>query len=405
MAGLKSVTVLAMVGVGSRFEPKDQLGISHFLEHMPFKGTASYPSSLAIATAIDSVGGKHNAFTSKDHTGYWVKVAANHLDLALEVVGELLLKARLKETDIERERSVIIEEINMYEDEPQIKVGLVFDQLMFDGSGLAWDTAGYKETVSKLSREDFLKHYDRWYNPDNVVIGVIGGIGERGDIQEKLEKYFIAGEIRQGGGRKHYGLAPQTKPRLKVFYKETEQAHFHLGFPTIGWENPERYALNLMSVILGGNASSRLFNEIREKRGLAYYAQTGAEIYKETGVLAACEGVTVGKIEEAVKVTLSEFEKMAEGKVSGEEVVRAKEFLLGKIALDLEDSSAMANLIVRRRLLEDKQETVDEIMGHIRKIDKEQVIEIAKKVLDPKKVNLAVVGPYREEKKFRSLIS
>jgi predicted Zn-dependent peptidase len=373
---------------------------------MPFKGTASYPSSLAIATAIDSVGGKHNAFTSKDHTGYWVKVAANHLDLALEVVGELLLKAQLKEADIERERSVIIEEINMYEDEPQIKVGLVFDQLMFDGSGLAWDTAGYKETVSKLGREDFLKHYDRWYNPDNVVIGVVGKLQVTGNkLQALLEKNFNKGEERKGGGRRDYGLAEQTEPRIKVFYKETEQAHFHLGFPTIGWENPERYALNLMTVILGGNASSRLFNEIREKRGLAYYAQAGAEIYKETGVLAACEGVTVGKIEEAIKVTLNEFEKMAEGKVSSEEVVRAKEFLLGKVALDLEDSSAMANLIVRRRLLEDKRETVDQIMGHIRKIEKEQVIEIAKKVLDPKKVNLAVVGPYRDEEKFRSLIT
>ena len=405
MPGLASVTVLVMVGVGSRFEAQEQVGISHFLEHLPFKGTEKYPTPLAISTAIDGVGGKHNAFTSKDYTGYWVKVAANRLDLAMDVVSDLLLTAQLKSEDIERERGVILEEIKYHDDDPPWKVATLFDELVFAGSPLAKDTAGYKETVAKMKREDFISYYDKWYSAENVVIGVVGKLQDTSDkLQAKLERFFSKGEERRGGGQRTYGLAEQTEPRLKVFYKETEQAHFHLGYPAIGWERPERFALGVMTTVLGGNSSAWLFNEIREKRGLAYYAYCGADSYKETGSMAAFEGVTVGKIEEAIKVTLAQFEKMAEGKVTNKEVDRAKEYLMGKLALDLEDSSTMANMVVRKLLLENKVETIEEIMGHIKAVALDEVKALAKQLLNPKKLNLAVVGPYKDEEKFRRLL-
>ena len=405
MAGLASVTVLTMVGVGSRFEVKGKVGISHFLEHLPFKGTQHYPTPLSIATAIDGVGGKHNAFTSKDYTGYWVKVADQHLDLALDVVSDLLLTPRLQAKDIEMERGVILEEIKYHDDDPPWKVSNVFDELVFEGSPLAFDTAGYKHTVSQMTRADFLAHYDGWYDPKNVTVGVVGKISDdRSQMTELLENYFSKGASRKGGGKRTFGLPEQTKPRLKVFYKKTEQAHFHLGYPAIGWENEDRYGLGVLSTVLGGNSSAWLFNEIREKRGLAYYAYAGADMYKETGSLSAFEGVTVGKIDEAIKVTLEQFNKMNDGKVSEMEVDRAKEYLVGKMSLDLEDSSVMANMVVRKLLLENKVETADEVMAKIKKVTREQVVRLAKAIMKPEKLNLAIVGPYKDEAKFEKLI-
>jgi predicted Zn-dependent peptidase len=245
MPAINSVTVLTMVGVGSRFEKLKVAGISHFLEHLPFKGTKKYPTSMDVAMAIDGLGGKHNAMTSKDYTGYWAKVAAGHTEKGLDFVSDLLLEPQLRPDDIERERGVIIEEINMYEDQPQAKVSQLFDELVFTGSGLATDTAGYKDTVGAMKREDFLQHYQTWYNPENVVIGVVGKIPvTRDQLPEMLETYFSKGQERVGGGKKTYGLDAQTSPRVNVFYKDTEQAHFYLGYPGIGWDDPDRYALD-----------------------------------------------------------------------------------------------------------------------------------------------------------------
>lgn len=407
MPGINSVTVLVMVGVGSRFEKKEEAGISHFLEHLPFKGTKNYPTPMAVAEAIDNIGGKHNAFTSKEYTGYWVKVDSSHLPVALDVVSDLLLTPKLDEEDIERERGVILEEINMYEDEPQYKVSSVFDGLIFNKSALAMDTLGTKQTVRKITKADFLQHYQTWYDPTNVVIGVVGKITDDGlRITEMVEEYFSKGEARIGGGIKTIGVKKQLEPRIKVFYKKTEQAHFYLGYPAIGWSDPGRYALLILSTILGGNSSSWLFNEIREKRGLAYYAYASNDMYQETGSLYALEGVALNKIKEAIKVTLSEFEKAVDGRsIDDKAVERAKEYLMGKMSLDLEDSASMANLVVRKALLEGEVVTLAEIIKRIRAVNRDQVMEIAREIMVPERLNLAIVGPYKNSQEFEGLIS
>jgi predicted Zn-dependent peptidase len=405
MPAINSVSVLAMVGVGSRFENRNVAGISHFLEHLPFKGTKKFPTSMDVATAIDGVGGKHNAMTSKDYTGYWAKVASGHITVALDFVSDLLLEPQLRPDDIERERGVIIEEINMYEDQPQAKVSELFDELVFSGSGLAIDTAGYKETVGNMSRADFLNHYQTWYNPENVVIGVVGKLrASRQSLQELLETYFNKGEERVGGGKKTYGVDAQIKPRAKVFYKDTEQAHFYLGYPGIGWDDPDRYALTVLMTILGGNSSSRMFNEIREKRGLAYYAYASADMYAETGSVYALEGVAIKQAEEAVKVTLNEFGKMIDAGVSDEEVARAKEYVVGKMSLDLEDSANMANMVVRRLLLEGKVVTIEDVVRKIRAVTKEEINTLSKRLFEAKKLNFALIGPFKKPEKFEKLL-
>jgi predicted Zn-dependent peptidase len=394
MPGINSVTVLAMVGVGGRYEDPAQSGISHFLEHLPFKGTERYKTSMDLAVAIDGVGGKHNAFTGKEYTGYWVKVGADKLNIALDVVSDLVLTAKLAPEDIEKERGVIIEEINMYEDQPQSKVGDVFEELVYQGSSLARPVIGTKETVGSLKREDFLKHWDKWYDPKHVVVGVVGRIPDGNRLKELVEDYFSKGDKRPGGGVYMDEAISQDAPRIKIEHKKTEQAHFYLGFPGIRRSDTNRYAMGILATLAGGNSSSRMFNEIREKRGLAYYAYTAADVNRDMGSFFAFEGVALNKATEAVKVTMDEFRKLAEGKIDEAEVVRAKEYVIGKLMLDTEDSSRVADLMVERVLMDDRLETVEAIVEKYKKVELDQVKQLAQKLINFDAVNLAVIGPY-----------
>ncbi len=404
MPSLNSVTVLAMVNVGSRYEEPKLAGISHFLEHLPFKGTKKYPSSLELAEAVDGVGGKHNAFTGKEYTGYWVKVASDKLDLALDLVSDLLLQPLLPPEEIEKERGVIIEEINMYEDEPRAKVANLFDELVYQGSGLAGDVIGTKETVSGISLADFRAHYQRWYAAGNVVVGVAGGV-DQASLAQKVEQAFSKGEQRRGGGKQTFGLPEQHSPRLHVFHKDTEQAHFFLGYPSVSRRDPARWAQSIFVTLLGGNSSSRLFNEIREKRGLAYYAYASMDLYHDAGSLYALEGVAISKVEEAIKVTLEEFALAASGTtITGKAVAAAKEYLIGKTTLDLEDSASMASFVVRKALLDGKAETVEETIQKIKAVSLDDVRQVAARVLQPQTLNLSLIGPFKDQSKFASLI-
>jgi len=409
MPGVKSLTVLAMVGVGSRFENPKQAGISHFLEHLPFKGTQNYETAMDISSAIDGVGGKHNAFTGKEYTGYWVKVASSKWELALDMVSDLLLTARLREEDIEREKGVIVEEINMYEDNPQYKVSNVFDEVVYAHSGLGRDVAGFKETVTALSVADFRKHFEQWYWPENIVIGVVGDMSnfepDLKDLSAVVSEQFSKGSAFEKQVEKEYEVPAQTAPRVQLISRETEQAHFHVGFPSIGRGDERRYVLSVLVTMLGGNSSSWMFNEIREKRGLAYYAYAAADVYHDMGSLYALEGVTTTKIEEALKATLEQFARAKDGSdITEAEVERAREYVTGKLTLDLESSSTMANLLVRKQLLEEKLFSIEDIVEQVRAVTVEDVRALADEVIDMSKLNLAVIGPYEDAGRFEELL-
>lgn len=396
MPGINSVTVLVMVGVGSRYEDPTKAGISHFLEHLPFKGTANYPTSMDLAAAIDGVGGQHNAFTGKEYTGYWVKVGADKLELALDVVSDLVLTAKLQPEDIEKERGVIIEEINMYEDQPQSKVGDVFEELVYKGNPLSRPVIGTKETVGGLQRADFLAHWDKWYDSQHIVIGIVGAIHES-PVRELVERYFRKGEKRKGGGEEKIQIANnkiQTKPRIRVIRKKTEQAHFYLGFPGINRFDPDRYDLSILATVAGGNSSSRMFNEIREKRGLAYYAYASADLNRDLGSFFAFEGVALDKAKEAVTVTIGEFKKLAAGDISAQEVERAKEYVVGKMMLDTEDSSRVADLMVEKALFWGEVESIETVVEKYKQVDLNQVKRLAQKLINFEAANFAIIGPY-----------
>ena len=310
----QSVTALLMVKVGSRYENDKLAGLSHFLEHMPAKGTKKYPTAQDLAVTIDSVGAEYNAFTSKEYTGFYVKSASSHLELALDILSQLVFHPLLPAQEIEKEKGVIIEEINMYNDHPMAKVGSEFEKLIYPNSNLGRQIIGFKKTVKSFKRKDFLDYKTKWYKPDRMVLGIVGGTNKvkssKLKVQSLIKKYFSFRHSALDAESIKNLTFIQQKPQLKVKYKKTEQAHLCLGVRAFPQGHQDRYVMAVLTIILGGNMSSRLFSEVREKRGLAYYIKSDISTYFDNGYLVSQAGVDIKKAEEAIKVILEEYRKI-----------------------------------------------------------------------------------------------
>lgn len=401
MESAKSVTALVMVAAGSRYETKKLNGISHFLEHMIFKGTKRRPSSLAISSLIDSVGGTFNAFTSKDHTGFYVKAEASHLELTLDVLSDMLLNSLYDFTELNKERGVIIEEINMYEDQPQSLVGEYFEELLYGDSPLGRRIIGTKENIQNITRAEMMDYVNKMYHSGSIVVGIAGRAGEK--ESRKVGEYF--GIVPQGPENK-FAPSPdsQERPRSLVHYKKTDQAHLCLGVRAYPLGHPDRYVLAVLANILGGNMSSRLFLEVREKRGLAYYVHSAIEEYHDRGYFVSQAGLRISAVEEAIKIINQQYGLATDKKVTPEELQRAKEFFKGRMVLRLEDSYNMAAMYTVQELLEKKMETPEEILGEVEKVTAEDIQRVAKDIFRDQRLNLAVVGPFKGEGKFERLL-
>ncbi len=408
MPGVQSVTVMLMVGAGSRYEEKEINGLSHFLEHMAFKGTVKRPTALSISSIIDGIGGEFNAFTSKDHTGYYIKAATKHLPLLIDVLSDMLLHSKFDPQEIEKERGVIIEEINMYEDTPIRRIGDLYENLLYGDTKLGRDIAGRKEVIKRVKREDFLSYIDRFYRASNTIVAVAGGIDKipnyKLQILNLVEKYLGA-----WNGRKVEEIERvddrQKEPGLLVKYKDTQQAHLCLGFRSYSLTDPRRFALSVFTSILGGGMSSRLFIEVRERRGLAYYVRSNNEQYEDVGNFVTQAGVDTVRIEDAIKVMLEEFAKIREEKVSEEELIKAKEYVKGRFTLELEDSRNVAAFFASEELLENEVLTPEMIMKKIDAVTVEDVLEVGKDIVRQNTLNLAIIGPYKGEERFRKLVN
>lgn len=401
VAGLSSATVLVMVGAGSRYEQKEKAGLSHFLEHMIFKGTKKRPTAFAISSLVDSVGGENNAFTSKDQTGYFIKLQNKHLELAFDILSDTLQNSLFKQEEIDRERGTIIEEINMYEDTPMLDIDEVFYNLIYKNHPLGWSVAGDKKTVSSIQRADFVNYCGRFYQASDMVLAVGGGVTEL-QVKELAENYF--GGFQKGDKEKIVEYKEkQIKPQLKIKNKQTDQCHLYLGYPAFSFFDKDKTALSVLQTILGGGMSSRLFIQVRERRGLAYYVKAVAELHHETGYLAARAGVNIGKAEEAVKIILEEFAKVKED-VKEEELTKAKEYLKGHISLNLEDSLEVAEWYCQKELMRGKIETPKQVFEKIEKVTLEDVRRVAKRVLKKNRVNLAIIGPFKGDKHFSKIL-
>ena len=338
---VESITVMVGVGAGSRYETQSVNGLFHFIEHMAFKGTKNRPTAFDISSEVDGVGGQFNAFTSKDFTGYWIKLASKHQELAFDVLSDMLANSLFKTEEIEREKGVIIEEINMREDTPQVGVIEAFIRLLYGNNPMGWDIAGEKETVRQIKRKDFLEYIDKLYFSKNMAVVVAGKINE--DKIIKLTKQYF-GRLKKSGKKRTKSIKlSQKRPKTKLIYKKTEQAHFCLGVPGYWYSHPDRFVEVVLSTILGQGMSSRLFIEIRERRGLAYYVFCEPDFFVDSGFLMVRAGVALGQIEEAIKIVLNEFQKLVEKKVSFKELKKTKEFLKGRMILALEDSQNVAS--------------------------------------------------------------
>jgi len=387
MPGVESVTALALVKTGSRNEQDTELGISHVLEHMLFKGTGKYPTPLSLATAVDSLGAASNAFTGKEYTGYYITSAAKHLKQALEILGSMLTTPLIPASDLEREKGVIIEEINMYEDHPMERAGEEFENLIYGGSKMGRLIIGSKETVRGVKRENLIEYWRKWYRGENVLVVVAGKTDQPREAIVEAFGSLVPGERQPYLEETQYGAA-----RQKHIDKKTEQAHFVLGVPGVSMRDPRRYALAVGQTVLGGNMSSRLFTEIREKRGLAYYVRAELETNFDAGYLSVKAGVKLEKLEEAMEVARREMLKLSES-LNGSEILRAKEYLRGKLALQLEGTGEVAQFVGVRALVLGEVHQPQEVAEKIAKVELGEVRGVLAELVREEAMRTCVVGP------------
>lgn len=399
-----TLTTLLLVGAGSRYENDSNNGIAHFLEHMFFKGSKKYPNSFVISSTVEGLGGMFNAFTSKDHTGYWIKATNEHFEKVIDVLSDMLLHPLLVEEEIQREKGVIVEEINLYEDTPYRRVSEYFESLLYKGNALGYDIAGSKKTVNSFTRQTFTNYLDSLYHPKNAVLVIAGGLNMKKSVEEKANNYLqiISEKFSTWNGRTKADFIrmdeKQTSPQILVKNKKTEQAHFCLGFRAFSYLDKRKHALAVLSTILGGGMSSRLFIQVRERRGLCYYISTGREMYHDVGNMVTQAGVTnnVDKIKEAIETILKEHKKIAKGEINKEELTKAKELLKGRLLLSLEDSASVASYFGTKRILNEGVETPEEEIGSIEKVTAEEITTLAKELFVPETLNFAIVGPFEE---------
>ncbi len=401
----ESATVTVWVAVGSRFETLKTNGLSHFLEHMVFKGSKKRPSAKAISEAIDSFGGEFNASTSKEWTNFYIKSRVGKIETAFDVLSDMVLNPVLDPKEIEKEKGVICEEISMYEDTPMAKIDDVFENLIFKDSPMGRDIAGTKESVRGIVKDDFVSYRRSHYVTDNILLTVSGGI-IRKDIIALARKYFksVVNKPKQECG-KFEGI--QKGPQTLLKNKKNEQAHLIIGFRGDRRGHERRYHESILDSILGGGMSSRLFIEVREKRGLAYAVRSMSEHYKETGYFGTYAGVDLKRIDESIKVILDQMYGLADKKykISTKELTKSKEFIKGHMALSLEDTKTINGFFGLQQLMLGRIETPKEVIEKIDKVETDEVYDYAKRIFKPQNLNLAVIGPYDDSGKFQKLLT
>jgi predicted Zn-dependent peptidase len=372
------------------------------LEHFLFKGTKKYPTTLAITELVDSIGAEMNANTGKEHTQYYIKAQSSYLPLIFEVLTDMLQHPLLDAAELEREKGVIVEEINMYKDSPMAEIDNILEGAMWPDEPLGRDIAGEKQTVTKFTREMFLDYMQRHYQPGNMILGVSGKF-RQGQLENLIEEFW-----KPLPKRKHSAWLRakdrQKTVRLKIKYKDTEQAHLAMGFKGFHYNDKRNRAVTVLGAMLGGGMSSRLFTEVRERRGLAYYVRSSPSNYQDTGSFTVSSGLQVTKIEEAITVILAELRKMIDYKVNPKELQKAKEYIKGKTTLALEDNQSRLDWFLEQQAFHDQIKTPTDIFADIDAVTASDVQKVARTLFQIKHLTLAVIGPYKSEKNFKKLL-
>ncbi len=402
MPQTRSASICIFVGVGSRYETNARAGISHFVEHVLFRGTPKRPTSRDISEAIEGVGGMLNGGTDRESTVYWCKVARPHFEMALDVLSDMMLNSKLEPDDIEKERQVIIEEINMSYDSPSSKVGLIIEKLLWPSDPLGRDIAGTKKSVSSISRGDLTDYIRKQYNPSTTVISVAGNV-EHAEVVAAVKNCF--------GGWTGPGRCPPFKAfrahegeRVEIETRDIEQTHLCVALPGLSLFDPRRFTLDMMNVILGDGMSSRLFSEVRDKLGLAYSVQSYVDHLKDTGAFVVYAGVDTSKAGNALEAVIKELIRFKKETVSSAELFKAKEMSKGQLALRLEDSRHVAGWLGGQETLSGRILTLEDVDAIVDRVTAKDIKTLANELIDPLKMRLAVVGPKQNTEALKKLV-
>ncbi|MBX4204774.1 MAG: insulinase family protein [Candidatus Doudnabacteria bacterium] len=393
-----SVTMSIFVKAGSRYEEERLAGVSHFLEHLHFKGSKKFPTAKKLSEVVDSIGGEFNANTGKEHTQYYIRAAYEHLDLVFGVLTDMVQNPLFAEKEINRERGVIIEEINMYKDNPQFSVDALFEETLWPNQPLGRDIPGTAEVIQRISRKDILAYREKYYTPSNTIIAVAGHF-DQGKLESLVEKNW--GKL---ANRKHGTYAAininQKSSRVSIQTKQTEQAYMMLGFQGYAYRNKNNQALRLMSAVLGGGMSSRLFLRIRERLGLAYYVSTSFNNYLDAGNFAVSAGLKIQNVNQALDIILEELRKVKTQGISKAELSKAKEYIKGKIALAMEDPHDKLEWYLGQEAFMGRVRTIKQTFEEFEKVTLEDVSRVASQIIRTECLNLALVGPFTDKKVF-----
>ncbi|HWP61636.1 MAG TPA: pitrilysin family protein [Candidatus Paceibacterota bacterium] len=402
MPGTETATVIVMTGTGSRYENEHENGLAHFLEHMFFKGTKKRPSAKAVSEELDGVGAQYNAYTSKDRTAYYAKVGSQFVDTALDVISDIYLNSTLPPKEIQKERGAVVQEIGMYEDMPMRSVADVFDALIFGTHPLGRTVLGPKENILKFSRKEFEIYHKRNYVPSNTVVCVAGSFSEK-KVLAAIQKSF--GRLKEAAAPEYTGFAwNQHEPRVAVKEKKTDQTQLMIGVPAYPYGHRDEYALGVLTAILGSGMSSRLFSEIREKRGLAYSVHAWVDKYPDVGYFVVQAGVEHGKLEKAVSTIVAEFKKIKRTQVSGEELKKAKAYMKGTKTLSMETSDEIAGSAAASLLTFGKIRTLEDYLKGVDRVTAADVQRVARDIFRGEHLNLAVIGPHEKAEKLEGIL-
>ncbi|HEY3057706.1 MAG TPA: pitrilysin family protein [Chloroflexota bacterium] len=398
----RSVSISIFIGAGSRYEADDIAGVSHFLEHMLFKGTKRRPTAREISEEIEGIGGVMNAGTDKELTVYWAKVGDHRFAATLDILADSLLNSLLDPTELEKEREVILEELAMTEDSPADMVNILIDEVVWPHQPLGRDTGGTPDSVKAITRDHVVRYMDQLYVPQNTVVAIAGNVTSE-EVIDRVGEYLGDWQPRPFASW-YPAQIPDDTPRLRLRSKKTEQAHFCLATPGLSAAHPDRYVLDVLNAVLGEGMSSRLFLEIREKRSLCYDVHSYVNHYLDTGSTVVNAGVDPSKLDEALRATFNEMLKMDDG-VPEKELHKAKEFIKGRLQLRMEDTRAVASWLGGQELLRREILTVDEVLAIVDDVTPESLRRVAAELWRTEAFRLAVVGPFRSETRFQKLLA
>ena len=402
MKNTEAVTSLFLAGTGSKYETRKLSGISHLLEHLIFRGTKNYPKPTSISQALDEVGGFYNAFTDKEVLGIIFKTSSENFNLALRILAEMVSSPLLNKDELIKEKRVVIEEINMREDDPQILILDLWETLLYGDQPAGWQVIGSRKTVNKISQKDLFNYSKNFFIGKGSVLIIVGDIKK--DMEKNIKKNFSIlsskERIKKEPVEEH-----QQEPKILLRFKETDQTHLCLGVRTFDTFSDKKYALALIASLLGGMMSSRLFVEIREKKGLAYYVRTSCEHYTDTGYLMTHAGLNNTKVFEAVEIICKEYQRLKTERVTKKELDKAKENLKGRLKLGLETSDSFASFFGLQEVIGQEVLTPQQQWQKIAKITPDDILKIAKEVFRPDRLNLALIGPHKKEKEIKKTLN